>query len=97
VRVPSNPVAQLGMPLPVSVLGELAFKRLVKAAGVRPIPFHGLRHTCASLLLNAGEPIKVVQERLAHTKIAVRMDTYAHVAPGMQKAAAGRLSALLHG
>jgi integrase len=53
--------AGLGLPMPVGTLGGRVFKRLMKAAKVRPITFHSLRHTCASLLMATGEPMKVVQ------------------------------------
>jgi len=81
-------------------MGQREFARLVKAAGVKPITFHGMRHTCATLLLPAGEPVKTVSERLGHRsrkKIEVTLNTYAHVRPGMQKNAARTLGALLHG
>ncbi|MBS1819612.1 MAG: site-specific integrase [Acidobacteria bacterium] len=97
VRETKNLMGELGMPLPTSTLGGIVFKRLIAAAGVKRITFHGLRHTCATLLLNVGEPIKVVSERLGHTNVMITMNTYAHVMPGMQKAAATRLGALLHG
>ena len=87
----------LGGPLPVDVLTGRTFKEIIAASAVKRIPFHGLRHTSASLLLEAGEPAKVVQERLGHAKIGITLDTYSHVAPGMQQAAASRLGALLHG
>jgi integrase len=87
----------LGLPLAVSVLGERTFARLTKDASLRPIKFHGLRHTCATLLLQAGAPMKVVQERLGHKKIAITMDTYSHVLPSMQQDATQRLAVLLHG
>jgi integrase len=87
----------LGLPLSVGTLGERTFARLTKSADLRPIKFHGLRHTCASLLLLAGTPIKVVQERLGHKKVEITMGTYAHVLPGMQQSAAERLGSLLHG
>src|SRR5258706_11677441 len=38
--------------------GEYA--QLIKSARVRPIKFHGLRHTCATLLLQAGQPVHIV-------------------------------------
>ncbi|WP_072687800.1 tyrosine-type recombinase/integrase [Rhodococcus marinonascens] len=66
--------------------------------GVEIVPtlkLHGLRHTHATLLIGAGESIKVVQERLGHASIAVTMDVYAHVLPGAQKGAADRFAALL--
>ncbi|QEX12128.1 site-specific integrase [Rhodococcus erythropolis] len=56
---------------------------------------HGLRHTHATLLIAAGESIKVVQERLGHASISVTMDIYSHVIPGQQKSAAERFAALL--
>ena len=64
---------------------------------MRPIKFHGLRHTCATLLLRAGEPVKVVSERLGHSKVTMTLEIYAHVLPDMQQHAATTLSAILHG
>jgi integrase len=87
----------LGLPMPVNSLGDRVFKQLVKDAQVTAITFHGLRHTCASLWLKNGEPMKVVQERLGHSEIAITMNIYAHVTPGMQQAGARRVGALLHG
>ncbi|MBE3575506.1 MAG: site-specific integrase [Firmicutes bacterium] len=60
-----------------------------------PVTFHGLRHTHASLLLKAGVPAKVISERLGHSTIAVTMDVYASVMPGMQREAANKLEDLL--
>jgi integrase len=59
----------LGEPLQANNIGERQFAKLVKAAGVRRIKFHGLRHTSATLQLQAGVPLKVVQERLNHKKL----------------------------
>ena len=47
------------------------------------IRFHDLRHTCATLLLSRGVHGKLVQELLGHATIAVTLDTYSHVLPGM--------------
>lgn len=87
----------LGLPLAYGQYGERLFKRLIKAASVRPICFHGLRHSCASLMLHAGESIKVVQERLGHANVQTTLNTYAHVLPTMQRAAAHRLGEALYG
>jgi integrase len=54
-------------------------------AGVTP---YSLRHTCATLLLEKGIPLKVVSERLGHSTIALTADVYSHVTPSMQKQAA---------
>jgi integrase len=86
----------LGHPLQTNNLGQREYARLIRAAGVRPITFHGLRHTCASLLLAAGVPFKVVQERLGHKDASTTMDVYAHVLPSMQREAARQLATLLY-
>lgn len=41
--------------------------------------FHGLRHSCASLLLAAGVPIRDVSELLGHSDVRLTLTTYAHV------------------
>jgi integrase len=87
----------LGLPLQSNNLGQREFARVIKAAKVRAVNFHGLRHTCASLLLMNGEPLKVVQERLGHKRPEITLGIYAHLLPGMQRDAAKRLGALLHG
>ena len=71
--------------------------RVLKAAGVRAIKFHGLRHTSATLLLAAGEPVHVVAARVGHAKVTTTLETYAHALPSHGKAAASRLGAILHG
>ena len=55
---------------------------------------YDLRHTCATLLLLAGESLKVVSERLGHASINLTADTYSHVLPTMQRAAADKLDAM---
>ena len=47
-----------------------------------------LRHTHASTMLEANVHPKVVQERLGHSTITTTLDTYSHVAQGLQEAAA---------
>jgi integrase len=47
-----------------------------------------LRHTHASTLLESNVHPKVVQERLGHSTITTTLDTYSHVAQGLQEAAA---------
>jgi integrase len=71
------------------------FVRLVKRAGIRPITFHGLRHTHATEMLRANVHPKVVSERLGHASVAITLDTYSHVVAGMQKDAAARIDASL--
>ena len=56
--------------------------------GIKVIRFHDARHTQSSLMLKQDVHPKVVQERLGHTSIQTTLDTYSHVAPGFQAAAA---------
>jgi integrase len=63
---------------------------LASRAGVKIIRLHGARHTHASLMLKQGTHPKIVQERLGHAIIQITLDTYSHVAPGLQQAAAQR-------
>jgi integrase len=52
-----------------------------KRAGVESLRFHDLRHFYASLLINHGESVKVVQARLGHASASETLDTYAHLWP----------------
>lgn len=71
------------------------FKRTIKEFGLPEIRFHDLRHTHATLLLQAGVNPKVVQERLGHSQISLTLDTYSHVVPSVQKDAAQKFEGLL--
>ncbi len=61
------------------------------------IRLHDLRHTHATLLLASGVNAKIVSERLGHASVAFTLTVYAHVLPGQQKEAIGRLAALVDG
>ncbi len=71
------------------------FNRIVKAAGVPRITFHGLRHTHLTHLLQAGVHPKVASERAGHTNIGITLDLYSHVMPGMQEDAAAKIDTAL--
>lgn len=60
------------------------------------IPLHALRHTHATLLLEAGVPLKVVSERLGHGSIAITADLYSHVTQTMQRSAVEKFAALMN-
>ena len=60
-----------------------------------PIRLHDLRHTHATVLLQAGEPVHVVSQRLGHASVVVTLTVYAHVLPGDQKRAASRFAELV--
>jgi len=65
-----------------------AWVKLVRSIGLGGVRLHDARHTHASLMLKQGVHPKVVQERLGHSSIQMTLDTYSHVAPGLQNAAA---------
>ncbi len=56
-----------------------AFPRLLEDNGMRKIRFHDLRHTCASLLLANGVPMKQIQEWLGHSDFSTTANIYAHL------------------
>ncbi len=67
----------------------MKFKPLLKRAGLPPVRFHDLRHTCATLLLTRNVNPKIVSEMLGHSTIAITLDTYSHVLPNMRDAGSG--------
>jgi integrase len=83
-----------GKPFDPSTLSH-TFSKVMVRAGVPHIRFHDLRHTHATLMLKAGIHPKVVGERLGHSNIRTTIDTYSHVLPGLQEAAARRFDEML--
>jgi integrase len=75
--------SEVGTPLNRHNLGRRSFKPLLERAGLPDVRFHDLRHTCATLLLSKSVHPKFVQELLGHATIAITLDTYSHVLPGM--------------
>jgi len=74
-----------------------AWIKLVRRIGLKGIRLHDARHSHASLMLKAGIHPKIVQERLGHSSVTITLDTYSHVAPGLQEAAAASFDKLLNG
>ena len=64
-------------------------------SGLPSIRFHDLRHTHASLALQAGVPAKVVSERMGHATVAFTLDVYSHTIPSLHRDAAEQIAALL--
>ena len=73
-----------------------AWDTMCNRAGVKKIRLHDARHTHASLMLKQGIHPKIVQERLGHSSIQMTIDTYSHVAPGLQQAAAEGFDRMLN-
>jgi integrase len=83
-----------GRPLRPNTVSR-AWVNLTVHAGVKRIRLHDARHTHASLMLKQGIHPKIVQERLGHASIQITLDTYSHVAPGLQEAAANRFDDII--
>lgn len=87
-----------GKPLNLRNLTQRHFRPILKQANLsQAFRLYDLRHSCATLLLVAGENPKVVSERLGHASIVLTLDTYSHVLPTMQEAATQKLEKLLFG
>jgi len=75
--------------------------RMFQAAAGRAqlpvIPLHGLRHSYATAGLEAGVPMKVVQQRLGHSSIAITADLYSHVREQVDQDAADRTATFIFG
>jgi integrase len=83
-----------GKPLnPIAI--TRSFRRLVDGAQLRPIRLHDLRHTHATLALQAGVHPKIVSERLGHSTVSLTLDIYSHALPSLQREAVDRLADLV--
>ncbi len=91
---------ELGTPIVNSNLSRRVLKPILAAAELpeeiqKRFRWYDCRHTCATLLLEAGANAKIVSERLGHSTVAFTLDRYAHVLPGQQESASKTLDALL--
>jgi integrase len=84
-----------GTPIRRDNLHDKHWKPLLRRAGLPDIRFHDLRHTCATLLLTMSVHPKIVSEMLGHSSIAITLDTYSHVIPGLGEAAANAIEEVL--
>ncbi|HUY05644.1 MAG TPA: tyrosine-type recombinase/integrase [Acidimicrobiales bacterium] len=73
------------------------FAHLSRDAGLPRIRLHDVRHSYATAALIAGNPTKVVSERLGHASIAITLGTYSHVLPNMQEDAAEEVARIIFG
>ena len=71
-------VNELGERLKPNTLSS-GFKRILETNGMRIIRLHDLRHSCASLLLANGVPMKQIQEWLGHSDFSTTANIYAHL------------------
>lgn len=85
-----------GTPIHPDSLSQ-SFERAIKRAKLERIRLHDLRHTHATLAMQAGVPIKVISERLGHESPSFTMKQYAHVLPTMQAEAASLIANVVLG
>lgn len=71
------------------------FAKLLADHGLRKIRFHDLRHSCASLLLKQGVPMKQIQEWLGHSDISTTANIYAHLDSQSKKLSAATMEQAL--
>lgn len=74
-----------------------SLQRCLRRLGLPHRRFHDLRHTFATLMIEAGEDLSTVSRILGHSTIAVTADTYMHLTPAMLDRAAQRMDAILGG
>jgi len=61
------------------------WRKIRRRYNLKDVTFHGLRHSCASLMVTKGISFKVIQERLGHSSISVTIDIYSHIEPESHK------------
>ena len=71
------------------------FKAALRFAKLPDLTLHGLRHTCATLLMVQGVHPRVVMETLGHSQISLTLDTYSRVSSDLQAQAADRMDELI--
>lgn len=74
-----------------------AFDSAIRRAGVPRIRVHDLRHTCATLLLEAGKTLKEIQFLLRHANFNVTANTYAEVTDNMARGLAETMDGIFKG
>ena len=78
-------VAPEGGALRRSTFRARVFDPAVKRAELDGLTFHGLRHTAAGLLIEAGAHIETIKQRLGHSSIRVTSDVYGSLLPAVDE------------
>ena len=71
------------------------FKILLRINELKSIRFHDLRHSCASLLLAQGVPMKMIQDWLGHSDMSTTANIYSHIDSESKKASASAIGLAL--
>ena len=72
------------------------FDKFLKRHGLPDINIHGLRHTCASLMIAANVDLRTVSKRLGHAQVSTTGNIYAHQIQSADEAAADAIELALH-
>ena len=84
-------INEVGKPLEGHNWRKRVFNKALDMVDMRRIRIHDLRHTNASLLLQAGESMAYIRDQLGHYSIKVTVDIYGYLVPGGNKEAVDRL------
>ena len=85
-----------GRPVNPDILSR-RFRQLSDRLKLPAITLHDLRHTWATLALEAGVALKVVSQRLGHSSIKVTADVYTHVIDSVDRDAAETVARMIRG
>lgn len=83
-----------GGPVRKDALLSKDWHKVVTAAEVPGLTFHGLRHTHATILVASGVPVRSVMDRLGHSTSRMTLEIYSHTTTAMQDTAVCALDAL---
>lgn len=72
------------------------FPKFLRRHNLPQIPFHGIRHTNATILNNLGLPVKTISSRLGHANVSTTMDIYSHYLKSADKEASEKLELVYH-
>jgi integrase len=84
-----------GEPWRADGISKYAWTPTLQRLKLPAIRLYDCRHTAATMLLEAGVPMKVVQQLLGHASMTLTADTYSHVTPAFKRQAADALTAQL--
>ena len=87
--------APTGEPWRVDGVHKYHWLPMLKRLNLPRVRLYDARHSCATMLLEAGQPMRVVQEVLGHASMTLTADTYSHVTPAFKRQAADALAAYL--
>ncbi|URZ14082.1 site-specific integrase [Clostridium felsineum] len=71
------------------------FSKFLRKNNLKPITFHQLRHTSASLLINENINIREISKRLGHSNTSTTLNIYSHALKSADKDAADKLNTII--